>query len=83
MSDRYDDWINVVPAPGEHKQAAADLLEIADSVHDVRTVGNGTEFLVAPYVGEAYNGTSKRAPRKRRAPAKKTDAAPAENETED
>jgi hypothetical protein len=62
-----DDWVNVIPAKGEVKETARALLDIATDPGHVLTARGGSEFLVAPYVADAYN-TPKR-PRKR--PVKK------------
>lgn len=48
----------VIPAPGELSATARRLLELADSPQDVRTTGNGTEFLVPATLADAYNGKS-------------------------
>ena len=62
MTDRYDDWVHVVPGPGELKAVAKALLTIAPSVHHVRTESNGTEFLVHPAVAETYQAGLDAAP---------------------
>lgn len=48
----------VIPAPGDLSATARRLLELADSPRDVRTTGNGTEFLVPSALADAYNGKS-------------------------
>jgi hypothetical protein len=63
-----DDWIQVIPSPGDVKNVARELLLLATSPAHVRTDGNGSEFRVPPYLAELYNPPS--AP-KRRAPRKK------------
>lgn len=45
----------VIPAPGELGRTAALLLDLADHAHDVRTVGNGTQFEVPDYLAERYH----------------------------
>lgn len=66
------DWVVVMPAPGDVKETARALLALADSPADVRTDGNGSEFLVAPYVADRYNTAPEPTPRPRRR-AKKED----------
>lgn len=61
------DWVTVIPARGETVATARELLALAEDPAHVRTARGGAEFLVAPYVADAFN-TPKR-PRKR--PAKK------------
>jgi len=60
-----DDWTTVVPAPGQVKAVAQELLALADSPADVRTDGNGTEFRIPPYLADRY--TTPPAPKRRRA----------------
>ncbi|MEU7074730.1 hypothetical protein AB0B30_32515 [Streptomyces narbonensis] len=64
------DWTVVVPAPGEVRETAQALLALADSPTDVRTDGNGTEFLVPPYLADKFNESLRPKPRRR---AKKED----------
>jgi hypothetical protein len=64
------DWTVVVPAPGEVREIAQALLALADSPADVRTDGNGTEFLVPPYLADKFNESLRPKPRRR---AKKED----------
>lgn len=52
------DWIPVIPGAGETKQVAILLLALADDPSHVRTGGNGSEFLVAPYVAERFTRPS-------------------------
>lgn len=59
------DWTVVVPAAGEVKATAAALLALADSPADVRTDGNGSEFLVPPYLADRYNESLRPKPRRR------------------
>lgn len=79
MTDRYDDWVHVVPGPGELKAVAKALLTIAPSVHHVRTESNGTEFLVHPAVAETYQAGLDAAPAPKRARKKAAPKPPAEN----
>ncbi|MER5705996.1 hypothetical protein [Streptomyces sp. NPDC002122] len=64
------DWAVVVPAPGEVRETAQALLALADSPAHVRTDGNGTEFLVPPYLADKFNESLRPKPRRR---AKKED----------
>lgn len=48
------DWVPVIPGEGETKAVAILLLALADDPRDVRTGGNASEFLVAPYVAERF-----------------------------
>ena len=66
------DWTVVVPAPGEVRETAQALLALADSPADVRTDGNGTEFLVPPYLADKFNESLRPSPKPRRR-AKKED----------
>ena len=59
------DWAVVVPAAGEVKATAVALLALADSPADVRTDGNGSEFLVPPYLADRYNESTRPKPRRR------------------
>lgn len=63
-------WTVVVPAPGEVRETAQALLALANSPADVRTDGNGTEFLVPPYLADKFNESLRPKPRRR---AKKED----------
>lgn len=68
-----DDWTVVVPAEGQLSATARDLLTLAGDPMWVRTIGNGTEFLVHPDVAEAYNSLrSESKPSKRRGRAPRT-----------
>lgn len=65
----------VIPAPGELSRTAKYLLSLADHVHDVRTIGNGTQFEVPDYLAERYHArlaqsTSTPQPRRRGRPPK-------------
>lgn len=64
------DWAVVVPAPGEVRETAQALLALAESPADVKTDGNGTEFLVPPYLADKFNESLRPKPRRR---AKKED----------
>jgi hypothetical protein len=66
MSDLFKDWVSVIPASGELKETARELLTLAGDPSLVRTDGNGTEFLVPAWVADAYT-TPSPAPRKRAA----------------
>jgi hypothetical protein len=59
------DWATVVPPAAEVKATAQALLALADSPADVRTDGNGTEFLVPPYLADRYNESLRPKPRRR------------------
>lgn len=59
------DWAVVVPAAGEVKATAAALLALADSPADVRTDGNGSEFVVPPYLADRYHESLRPKPRRR------------------
>lgn len=59
------DWTVVVPARDDVKATARALLELADSPADVRSGGNGTEFLVPPYLADRYNESLRPKPRRR------------------
>lgn len=63
-----DDWVTVVPPVGEHARVAAELLALATHPGHVRTAGSAAEFIVPPYLADAY--TKPPAP-KRRAPKPK------------
>lgn len=65
-------WVAVIPGKGQAAEVARVLLGLADDPTHVRTDGNGSEFLVAPYVADRYNTASEpeRRPRRR---AKKED----------
>jgi hypothetical protein len=62
-----DNWITVLPGPGEVAEVARALLALASSPAHVRTDGNGSEFRIPPYLADLYSPAP--APRKR--PAKK------------
>lgn len=59
------DWTVVVPAASDVKETARALLALADSPGHVRTDGNGSEFLVPPYLADRYNESLR--PKRRRA----------------
>lgn len=74
MSDRYADWLLVVPAAGRLKETATELLRLAGDPSLVRTEGNGTEFLVPPAVAQAFTAPIRRSkPRAPRAEPKSED----------
>ena len=45
----------IVPGEGQLKETARLLLEIADEVHQVRTINAGNAFEVPDYVAEIYH----------------------------
>lgn len=63
---KRDDWVLIMPGKEGPKVAASLLLELATSPADVRTAGNGLEFLVPPYLAELYNPTPVPVTRRRR-----------------
>lgn len=66
-------WVIVIPAPGELASTARALLELAGDPQWVRTIGNGTEFMVHPDVASAYARKSPEPkPSKRRGRAPRT-----------
>jgi hypothetical protein len=75
VSDRYADWVPVIPATGRVKETAKELLALAGNPALVRTDGNGLEFLVHPAVADAYTTPSftPPRPRPRRGRAKKSE----------
>jgi hypothetical protein len=77
MTDRFDDWLPVIPAPGTLKQVAKELLALAEDPSLVRTDGNGTEFLVPAALARQYlnNPEPVAAPKPRRSRAKKNEEA--------
>lgn len=58
-----DDWVDVIPGPGQVKEAAQALLALARVPGDVRTTAGGTEFRIPPYLADLYHAP---APVKRR-----------------
>lgn len=54
MTD-YADWVFVVPAPDAIRDTARLLLDIAQDPTEIRTQGNGTEFIVPSYVADEYH----------------------------
>lgn len=58
----YDDWVTVIPAPGELVDTARALLELAEDPQHVLTQGNGDHFLVPLYVADAYNTPMRKRP---------------------
>ena len=66
-------WVTVVPPEGLLSETARELLDLAGDPLWVRTIGNGTEFLVHPDVAEAYTAIrSESKPSKRRGRAPRT-----------
>lgn len=56
MSQRpYEGWHLVIPDRDRVAQTARELLSLAQSPADVRSQRGGREFLVAPYIADAYN----------------------------
>lgn len=55
MSDLFATWVSVIPPKGQIKEVIRVLLDLAPDPRDVRTVGNGDEFLVPPDLADAYN----------------------------
>lgn len=60
-----DGWVHVIPAREEIKATAVALLALARTPTDVRTDGNGNEFVVPPYLADLYNAPEP-APKARR-----------------
>lgn len=52
----------VIPAPGELAATARRLLDLADHVHDVRTISNGTMFEVPDDLADKLYGKTTEAP---------------------
>ena len=52
------EWSVVIPGWGEIGAVARALLDLADDPTHVRTSGNGSEFLVPPYLADRYNQAS-------------------------
>lgn len=74
MTDRFKDWVPVLPARGGAGDAARALLDIAGDPSLVRTDGNGTEFLVPAWVAERFTaGAPASEPPVRRRRAKKNE----------
>jgi hypothetical protein len=71
MSNRYDEWIPVIPAKGKIKETVRALLDLAPDPRDVRSVGNGDEFLVPPELAAAYEATTQPAPEPAKTPRKR------------
>jgi hypothetical protein len=67
------DWVAVIPGKGQAAEVARVLLGLTDDPTHVRTDGNGSEFLVAPYVADRYNTASAPSPRPRRRAKKEDD----------
>lgn len=60
------DWVSVVPARDEVQATARALLALARSPQDVRTGGNGSEFLIPPYLADLYTAPPQPEPKPRR-----------------
>lgn len=76
MTDRFKDWVPVVPGRGELRETASALLAIAGDRALVRTEGNGTEFLVPVWVAEKFTAPEPidpPEPPRRRSRAKKSE----------
>lgn len=58
-----DDWVVVVPGQDGIPETARALLALAHHHTHVRTGGNGSEFLVPPYLADLYTAPPK--PRRR------------------
>lgn len=71
----------VIPPEGKLSETARRLLELADSVHDVRTIGNGTMFEVPDEVAEKLYGKQAQTPAPA-APVRRRGRAPRVNTTE-
>ncbi|MFF1957963.1 hypothetical protein ACFVWX_13355 [Streptomyces sp. NPDC058220] len=67
------DTSRVVPPPGEIKDTARLLLELADDPQDVRTVAGGNEFVVPAGLADAYHRKVS-APKGRAATSKRGDS---------
>ena len=50
-----DGWVHVIPAKDDIADLARELLALARDPRDVRTDGNGSEFVVPPYLADLYN----------------------------
>jgi hypothetical protein len=68
----------VIPAPGELGTTASLLLSLADDVHDVRTISNGTQFQVPDYLADRYHA---RLSQDRPAPARRRGRPPKNKES--
>lgn len=73
MTDRFKDWVPVVPGKGELGETARALLAIAGDTSLVRTEGNGTEFLVPSWVAERFTAPEEPQTPRRRGRAKKSE----------
>jgi len=65
MSNPTEGWVTVVPEPGKVKEAVTLLLAAAEFPEHVLSQRNGTEFLVPPYVADAYNAPAAAVPKRR------------------
>lgn len=66
MSRHFDDWVTIVPAKGQAKEAARALLDLSPDPRDVRVQGNGSEFLVPPELADAYTAMTEPKPARKR-----------------
>lgn len=66
MSDRFENWVTVIPAPGQVAAVARALLDLAPDPADVRTQSNGNEFLIPQDLADAYHALTKPKPTRRR-----------------
>ncbi|MFE4535689.1 hypothetical protein ACFRKB_11475 [Streptomyces scopuliridis] len=73
METLMSEHSRVVPPPGEIKDTARLLLELADDPQDVRTVAGGGEFVVPAELADAYHRKVS-APKGRATTSKKGDA---------
>jgi hypothetical protein len=62
MSDWYEQWVEVIPAPGQIEDTARALLGLAEDPNHVLTQGNGSHFLVPLYLADAYNTPLRKRP---------------------
>lgn len=56
----------VIPAPGKLAETARALLDLADHVHDVRTVSGGSAFEVPDDLADAFHAVTPSAPAPRK-----------------
>lgn len=59
-----DGWVHIMPSREEIAETASALLALARTPLDVRTDGNGNEFVVPQYLADLY--TAPAAPKRRR-----------------
>ncbi|MCL7377478.1 hypothetical protein [Streptomyces sp. 35G-GA-8] len=67
METLMSEHSRVVPPPGETKDTARLLLELADDPQDVRTVAGGNEFVVPAELADAYHDKVSAASKRRAA----------------